>query len=160
MSLRIGHGIDAHRFGGDGVLMLGCVEVPGAVRLAGHSDGDAAAHALADALLGAAHLGTIGEHFPSGDERWRDVSGHDLLARVATLLADAGSAVISAQVVIVAETPRLAAHLAGMGRALAAALGVEAGTVSVSATTTDGMGMTGAGEGIACSAVALVDGGA
>lgn len=157
MTVRVGHGLDAHRLTDGRPLMLGCVNVPHERGLAGHSDGDVAAHALGDALLGAAGLGDLGRHFPSSDERWRDASGAALLAEVARLLADARWRIASAQVVIVAEAPRLSDHLAAMGAACAAALGVEARAVQVSATTTDGLGFAGRGEGIAASAVALVE---
>ncbi len=154
--MRIGHGIDAHRFALGRPLMLGGVEVPHDMGLEGHSDGDALAHALADAVLGAAGLGDLGRHFPSSDERWRGVSGTALLARVAELARQAGWVVESAQVVAVAQRPRLSAHTEAMQQAMAAALGVDATRIAVSATTTDGMGFTGRGEGLAASAVVLL----
>lgn len=157
MSLRIGHGLDLHRLVEGRPLMLGCVEVPGERGLAGHSDGDAAAHALADACLGAAGLGTMGDHFPSSDERWRGTPGREFLERVAALLAGAGARVSSAQVVVVCAAPRLAPHLGAMGEAMSAALGTPLGTVTLSATSGDGLGATGRGEGIAASAVALIE---
>ena len=159
MSLRIGHGLDAHRLVPGRRLMLGGVHVDHDLGLAGHSDGDALAHALGDAVLGAAGLGDIGRHFPSAEECWRDLAGVDLLAAVAEKLAAAGASLVSASAVVIAERPRLADHLDAMGAACAAALGAEPGAVRVSATTTDGMGLTGRGEGIAVSAVALVDDG-
>lgn len=157
MSLRIGHGVDAHRLAEGRPLMLGGVEVPHGRGLLGHSDGDVACHALASALLGAAGLGTLGERFPSSDERWRDIAGADLLGAVGVMLADRRATVLSAQVVVIAEEPRLQPHLSEMARLMARALGLPAGTVAVSATTTDGLGATGRGEGIAASAVALLD---
>ena len=159
MSLRIGHGIDSHRFGPAGPLMLGCVAVPWEQGLAGHSDGDAAAHALCDACLGAVGLGTMGDHFPSSDERWRGVAGREFLERVAGLLDAAGARVVSAQVALICAAPRLAPHLRAMGDAMSAALGRPAGTVAVSATSGDGFGAAGRGEGILASAVALVEAG-
>ena len=156
MSLRIGHGVDAHHLVEGRPLMLGCVAIAHPHGLAGHSDGDVAAHALCDALLTAAGLGDMGAQFPSSDERWRGVSGARLLGEVASLLAAAGARVESAHVVVIAEAPRLAPHLAAMTDACATALGTAAGTVTVSATSTDGMGFAGRGEGIAASAVALV----
>ena len=160
MTLRIGHGIDAHRLVEGRPLMLGCVRVEHESGLAGHSDGDVAVHALCNALLGAAGLGDMGSRFPSSDERWRDAGGERFLGEVAGLLAAAGATVQSAQVVIVAQAPRLAPHLSAMAAACAGALGVAGGVVTVSVTSTDAMGFAGRGEGIACSAVALVDTGA
>ena len=159
-ALRIGHGVDAHRLVEGRPLMLGCVRVEHGSGLHGHSDGDAAVHALCDALLGAAGLGDMGSRFPSSDGRWRDAAGERFLREVGALLAAAGAEVRSAQVVIVAEAPRLAPHLSAMAAACAAALGVPPGTITVSVTSTDAMGFTGRGEGIAASAVALVDTGA
>jgi 2-C-methyl-D-erythritol 2,4-cyclodiphosphate synthase len=157
VSLRIGHGVDAHRLVGGRPLLLGCIQVAHDRGLAGHSDGDVVVHALCDALLGAAGLGDMGRHFPSIDERWRGTSGGAFLEAVAALLAAEGLRLVSAQVVMIAEEPRLADHLEAMGAACAAALGAERGTIQVSATSSDGMGFTGRGEGIAASAVALLD---
>lgn len=157
MSLRIGHGLDAHRLAQGRPLRLGCVDIPWERGLAGHSDGDVAVHALIDALLGAAGLGTIGDRFPSGDERWRDASGAELLRDVGVLLTGSGMRVRSAQVVVVCERPRLAPYLGVMEQGIAAALGAGSGVVTVGATSTDGLGMTGRGEGIAASAVVLLE---
>jgi 2-C-methyl-D-erythritol 2,4-cyclodiphosphate synthase len=157
VSLRIGHGIDSHCLAAGRPLMLGCIAVDHDRGLAGHSDGDVAAHALASAVLNGANLGTLGEHFPSADERWRDISGSALLGAVAALLGSRGARLTSAAVVIVAEAPRVQAHLPAMAAALAAALDVPEGVVSVSATSTDGLGATGRGEGIAASAVVLIE---
>ena len=157
MSLRIGHGVDSHRLAPGRPLRLGCIAIEHDRGLAGHSDGDVAAHALASALLAAAAAGTLGEHFPSGDERWRDATGATLLAAVAATLRERGAAVTSASVVIVAEAPRLQPHLTAMAAAMAAALGVDADRITVGATSSDGLGAAGRGEGIAASAVALVD---
>ncbi|HXA28990.1 MAG TPA: 2-C-methyl-D-erythritol 2,4-cyclodiphosphate synthase [Candidatus Angelobacter sp.] len=155
-TLRVGHGIDAHRLVPGRPLLLGGVEVPHDHGLEGHSDGDVATHALADAVLGAAGEGDLGRHFPSGDERWRGVSSLVLLQHAAELARRKGLVVDSAQVVVICERPRLAPHVEAMQQALAGALGVEPAQVAVSATTTDGMGMTGRGEGIAASAVVLL----
>jgi 2-C-methyl-D-erythritol 2,4-cyclodiphosphate synthase len=155
-ALRIGHGVDAHRLVPGRPLVLGGVEIPHERGLEGHSDGDAATHALADAVLGAAGAGDLGRHFPSSDERWRGVSSLTLLGHAAELARAAGWVVESAQVVVICERPRLAPHIAAMQRALGNALGVEPEQVAVSATTTDGMVMTGRGEGIAASAVVLL----
>jgi 2-C-methyl-D-erythritol 2,4-cyclodiphosphate synthase len=154
--MRIGHGIDAHRFQAGRPLMLGGVRVPHPSGLHGHSDGDAVSHALCDAVLGAAGLGDLGRHFPSSDERWRGAAGVDLLRHVADLAREAGFEVASAHVVAVAEAPRLSPHTAAMADVLAGALGVAAGRVAVTPTSSDGMGFTGRGEGIAASAVVLL----
>ena len=156
MNLRIGHGVDAHRLVAGRPLMLGGIEVPFDRGLEGHSDGDAAAHALADAVLGGAGLGDLGSHFPSGEERWLGVAGLELLRQAADRARQAGWEVASAQVVVLAEQPRLAGHTAAMATAMAGALGIAAERLGVSATTTDGMGMIGRMEGIAASAVVLL----
>lgn len=157
MTLRIGHGVDVHRLCAGRPLYLGTVEIAHDRGLEGHSDGDVAAHALCDALLGAAGLGTMGEHFPSSDGRWAGTSGRDFLRAVGALLAGAGATIISSQVVILAEEPTLAPHLTEMGLRMGGALGAEYGVVRVGATSTDGLGATGRGEGIAASAVALIE---
>jgi 2-C-methyl-D-erythritol 2,4-cyclodiphosphate synthase len=157
MTLRIGHGLDAHRLAPGRPLMLGCVQVPAAEGLAGHSDGDAAAHALADACLGAAGLGTMGEHFPSTDERWRGVSGREFLGLVAGKLAAVQARLLSAEVAVICARPRLAPLFSAMGEAMSEALGTPSGTVVVSATSGDGLGAAGRGEGILASAVALLE---
>jgi 2-C-methyl-D-erythritol 2,4-cyclodiphosphate synthase len=153
---RIGHGIDAHRLVEGRPLFLGGVRIDHDRGLEGHSDGDVAAHALADAVLGAAGLGDLGRHFPSDDERWKDARGVDLLSTAASLARARGLVVFSCQVVIIAERPRLAAHTPEMSVHLARALGIDAVRVAVSATSTDGLGLIGRGEGIAASAVALL----
>ncbi len=157
MTVRIGHGIDAHRLAGGRPLMLGGVHVPHDRGLAGHSDGDAVVHALCDALLGAAGLGDMGRHFPSSDTIWRDMPGVEFLRAVATMLRERGLRVLSIQVVVVAEEPRLADHLEAMAVACSSSLGIDRALLQVTATSTDGMGFTGRGEGIATSAVALLD---
>ena len=157
MTLRIGHGLDAHRLAPGRPLLLGCVAVPSDQGLVGHSDGDVVAHALADACLGAAGLGTMGDHFPSNDERWRGVGGREFLELVAAKLAEAGARVVSAQVAVVCARPRLAPFFAAMGEAMSEALATPRGTVVVSATSGDGLGDTGRGEGILASAVALLE---
>jgi 2-C-methyl-D-erythritol 2,4-cyclodiphosphate synthase len=137
--------------------MLGCVPVPSDQGLVGHSDGDVVAHALADACLGAAGLGTMGDHFPSSDECWRGVGGREFLESVAAKLAEAHARVVSAQVVVVCARPRLAPFFAAMGEAMSEALGVPGGTVVVGATSGDGLGFAGRGEGIVASAVGLLE---
>ncbi len=158
MSLRIGHGVDAHRLVAERPLMLGCVRIPHDRGLAGHSDGDVVVHALCDALLGAAGQGDMGRHFPSAEERWRDTAGSEFLQAVAALLSATGARLLSAHVVVVAEQPRLAAHLEAMMDACAGALEVDGALLRITATSSDGLGFTGRGEGIAASAVVLLDG--
>ncbi|HXF51688.1 MAG TPA: 2-C-methyl-D-erythritol 2,4-cyclodiphosphate synthase [Dehalococcoidia bacterium] len=155
--MRTGIGFDAHRFDEQRPLVLGGVVIEGAPGLAGHSDGDALTHAVIDALLGAATLGDIGTHFPSDDERWRGARSVDLLAGVAGLLQARGHAIGNVDATVIAERPRLAGHIDRMRGALAAAMGIDAARVSVKATTTDGLGFTGRGEGIAALAVALIE---
>jgi 2-C-methyl-D-erythritol 2,4-cyclodiphosphate synthase len=154
--LRVGIGVDAHAFAEGVPLVLGGVEIDSPRGLAGHSDGDVLAHALTDALLGAAGLEDIGALFPSSDERWRGASSLDLLARAYADVRDAGFELVNADVVLVGEEPRLAPHRDEMRRRLAGALGVEPSLVAVRATTTDGLGFTGRREGLAAQAAALL----
>ena len=154
--LRVGTGLDVHAFA-DGVpLWLGGIEIPHPRGLAGHSDGDAATHAVIDALLGAAGRGDIGEWFPSVEERWRGARGVDLLARVWGALAADGWRLENVDVTIVASEPRLAPYRSTMRRALAAALGCREEAVSLKATTTDGLGALGRAEGVLAVAAALL----
>jgi 2-C-methyl-D-erythritol 2,4-cyclodiphosphate synthase len=153
--VRVGIGVDAHALA-DGVpLVLGGVEVDHPRGLAGHSDGDVLAHALIDALLGAAGLGDIGSLFPSGDERYRGASSLDLLRDAYARVREAGFRLVNADCVLVGEEPRIGPHREEMRRRLAAAVGE--GEVNVRATTTDGLGFTGRGEGLAAHAVALLE---
>ena len=154
---RVGQGYDVHPFEEGRKLVLGGVTFEGETGLAGHSDGDVAAHAVTDALLGAAALGDIGGHFPSTDARWRGADSIDLLRQVAKLVAAAGFRMGNVDLTVVAERPRIAPRVTEMRQRLAAALGVDTARVSVKATTTDGLGFTGRGEGIAALAVALLD---
>ncbi len=154
--LRVGIGVDAHAFSEDARLVLGGVDLPGEAGLAGHSDGDVIAHALVDALLGAAGLGDIGAFFPSGDPRWEGVSSLLLLERAYEAVREAGFELVNADCVLVGERPRIADLRREMEERLAGALGVEPGRLAVRATTTDGLGFTGRGEGLAAHAVALL----
>jgi len=155
--LRIGLGVDAHALE-DGVrLVLGGVELEHPRGLAGHSDGDVIAHALTDALLGAAGLGDLGALFPSDDERWHGADSLDLLRGAYAQVREAGYTLVNADCVLIGEAPRIAPHREEMRRRLAAALGVEAERVNVRATTTDRLGFTGRGEGLAAQAVALLE---
>ena len=154
--LRVGIGVDAHALA-DGVpLVLGGVEFPGERGLAGHSDGDVLAHALLDALLGAAGLGDIGSLFPSGDAEWEGASSLELLRLAYEDVRAAGFALVNADCVLVGERPRIAEHRGEMRAALAGALDVDPALVNVRATTTDELGFTGRGEGLAAHAVALL----
>lgn len=154
--MRVGTGYDSHRFDARRKLMLGGVEIPGAPGLAGHSDGDAVAHAVTDALLGAAALGDIGSHFPPGDPRWRDADSIDLLARVVAVLRRRGLRVINVDVTVICESPRIGPHSARMRARIGEVLRVGPDAVSIKGKTNEGMGWIGAGEGIAVHAVALV----
>jgi 2-C-methyl-D-erythritol 2,4-cyclodiphosphate synthase len=154
--LRIGLGVDAHAFG-DGVpLVLGGVAIDHPRGLVGHSDGDVVAHALTDALLGAAGLADIGALFPSDDERYRDADSLVLLADAYRQVTDAGWALASADCMLIGQEPRIGPHREAMRDRLAGALGVGRERVNVRATTTDGLGFTGRREGLAAQAVALL----
>ena len=156
MELRVGIGVDAHALE-DGVpLVLGGVAIEHPRGLAGHSDGDVIAHALIDALLGAANLGDIGSLFPSADEQYRGASSLDLLWEAYREVREAGWELVNGDCVLVGEEPRIGELRDEMGERLAGALGVEQGLVTVRATTTDGLGYTGRREGLAAHAVALI----
>jgi len=155
--LRVGIGIDAHAFAAGIPLVLGGVTVDYPRGLAGHSDGDVVAHALIDALLGAADLGDIGSVFPSEDEQYRGASSLDLLWEAYREVRDAGFELVNADCVVVGEEPRIGPIRDEMCERLAATLGVERGRITVRATTTDGLGFTGRGEGLAAQAVALLE---
>jgi 2-C-methyl-D-erythritol 2,4-cyclodiphosphate synthase len=154
--LRVGIGLDAHAFSEDAALVLGGVDFPGERGLAGHSDGDVVAHALIDAILGAAGLGDIGELFPSGDPQWLDASSIRLLQRAYEVVRGAGWELVNADCVLVGEEPRIAPVRDSVRARLAGAMGVEIDRVTVRATTTDELGFTGRGEGLAAQAVALL----
>jgi 2-C-methyl-D-erythritol 2,4-cyclodiphosphate synthase len=156
-ALRIGLGYDAHALVEGIPLVLGGVHIDHKAGLAGHSDGDVVTHALIDALLGAADLGDIGTFFPSDDERYRGASSLDLLWKAYREVRDAGWRLVNADCVLVGQEPRIAPFREEMAERLAAALHVESGLVSVRATTTDGLGFTGRGEGLAAQAVVLLE---
>jgi 2-C-methyl-D-erythritol 2,4-cyclodiphosphate synthase len=160
MELRVGMGIDAHAFGEELGLVLGGVEFPSERGLVGHSDGDVVAHALIDAVLGAAGLGDIGELFPSGDPQWRDASSIRLLQRAYEVVKGAGYELVNADCVLVGEEPRIAPVREQMRTRLAGAMGVAPDQIAVRATTTDRLGFTGRGEGLAAQAVTLLRHGA
>jgi 2-C-methyl-D-erythritol 2,4-cyclodiphosphate synthase len=152
---RVGIGVDAHALEHGVPLVIGGVELDHPRGLAGHSDGDVLAHALIDALLGAAGLGDIGSLFPSGEERFRGVSSLVLLTEAYAQVCDAGWRLVNADCVLIGEEPRIAAHREEMRRRLGDAVGE--GEVNVRATTTDHLGFTGRGEGLAAQAVALLE---
>jgi len=154
--MRIGFGYDVHALAPGAPLVLGGVRIPHEAGLQGHSDADVVVHALCDAMLGAAGLGDIGQHFPSSDGRWRGVASLHFLRAVARLLAESGHELGNADVTIVAQRPRLGPYLPQMTAALAAAANAEPGRLSVKATTTDGLGFAGTEKGIAAYAVCLV----
>ena len=154
--MRVGFGFDAHSFDEGRPLLLGGIEIPGSPGLAGHSDADVLSHAVADALLGAAGLGDLGDRFPH-EERWKDASSLEILSEVSALLRDRGASVVNVDATVIAEQPRLGPHREQMIEKIAHALGIERGLVSVKATTTDEMGFTGRREGMAAFAVALVE---
>ena len=157
--MRVGNGYDIHRFreNGGGPLRLGGVDVPGAPRLEGHSDGDALIHAVIDALLGAAGEGDIGQHFPPGEPATAGIDSRELLRRVVRIVHARGFRVHNIDTTVVAERPRLELHIAAMREAIASTAGIEPGAVNVKATTNEGLDAVGAGEAIAAFAVALLD---
>lgn len=156
MDFRIGIGIDFHRFDPGRKLMLGGVEIPGEPGLAGHSDADVILHAICDALLGAAALGDIGKHFPPCDPQYRNISSLLLLSRVRELLGQKGYVPVQVDVAVVAEKPRLLPHIPAMCARIAETLDLPVENVSIKATTPEGMGALGRGEGIGVWAVALI----
>lgn len=155
--MRIGHGFDAHRFAAGERLVLGGVDIPHDKGLAAHSDGDVVVHALCDALIGAAGRGDIGKHFPDDDPRYENIDSRILLRSVIATLGEDGLKVGNADLTIVAEEPRLAAHVRQMRDNIAADLGIDPARVNVKATSTEKMGYVGRGEGIAAHAVVLLE---
>jgi 2-C-methyl-D-erythritol 2,4-cyclodiphosphate synthase len=154
--MRVGFGTDAHRFGGPGRTLLGGVVVDERRGVEATSDGDVLAHAVADALLGAAALGDLGALFPSGDPRWRGADSMSLLAEAAARARDAGYRVSSLDATVLAEKVRVAPHREAIRRRLAEVLGLEVDRVSVKATSTDGLGFLGRDEGLAAVAVVVL----
>jgi len=155
--MRIGHGYDSHRFAEGRRLVLAGVEIPAERGLAGHSDADAVAHAVTDALLGAAGLGDIGRHFPPSDPAYRDADSMLLLDQVVRLLEQENFQVVNVDVTVVAEAPKIGPHAQAMRERLAGVLGIAPSHVSLKGKTNEGMGWIGRGEGIAAFAVALLD---
>ncbi len=155
--MRIGNGYDSHRFAKGRRLVLGGVEIPHDRGLTGHSDADAVAHAVTDALLGAAGLGDIGRHFPPSDPQWKDADSMQLLARVVRLLEGHNYQTVNVDVTVVAEAPKIGPHADAMRERLASVLGISPAHVSVKGKTNEGLGWIGRAEGIAVFAVALID---
>jgi 2-C-methyl-D-erythritol 2,4-cyclodiphosphate synthase len=158
MSVRSGIGYDSHRLVAGRPLVLGGVELASELGLAGHSDADVLTHAVIDALLGAAALGDIGMHFPDSDERYRDADSIELLRAAVAAVRAAGYAIVNVDVTAVLETPRLGGAREQMRAALADALGVDLAAVNVKATSGEGIGFVGRGEGVAALAIATLDG--
>ena len=155
--MRIGHGYDVHRLVSGRKLILCGVEIPWERGLDGHSDADVAVHALMDALLGAAAMGDIGRLFPDNDPKYKGISSMLLLEEVMERLLTAGFTVGNADLTIIAQRPKLKDYIPQMRENLAAALGIDPARMNVKATTEEGLGFTGSGEGIACHAVCLLD---
>jgi 2-C-methyl-D-erythritol 2,4-cyclodiphosphate synthase len=156
MSLRIGHGFDAHRLAEGRPFVLGGVRIPYERGPLGHSDADVLAHALCDAVLGACALGDLGEHFPDSDARWKDADSMRLLEACIAMARERGYEPSNVDVTVVVQAPKLAPHIAAIRVRVAAALRIEIGAVSVKAKTSEGMGYTGDGTGIAAYAVAAL----
>ena len=154
--MRVGLGYDAHRLVAGRPLILGGVEIPYGQGLLGHSDADVLTHAIGDALLGAVGAGDLGTHFPDKDPAYKDISSLILLARIMAVVRDRGFAPVNVDATIVAEQPRLAPHIPAMQAKLAPLLGLTPADLNIKATTTEHMGFTGRGEGLAAYAVVLV----
>ena len=154
--MRIGQGFDAHRFSEDGRLVLGGVEIPFDKGMEAHSDGDVVIHALCDAILGALALGDIGQHFPDSNETYKGIDSRILLRQVVELMQQQQFRIQNVDITIIAQVPKLAPHLPAMREVLAADLETPVNNVSLKATTTEYMGFTGRGEGIASLAVVLL----
>jgi 2-C-methyl-D-erythritol 2,4-cyclodiphosphate synthase len=155
--MRVGIGYDSHRFVDGRPLVLGGQRIPHAQGLAGHSDADAVAHAVTDALLGAVAAGSIGDFFPDSDPQWKDADSMALLRQVVTLVQQRGFVPRQADITVICEAPRLSAHAASIARAVAGSLGLEPGSVGLKAKSNEGMGFIGRGEGLAVMAVVTVE---
>ncbi len=156
MTIRTGIGYDVHRFADGRPLVLGGVTIPAQRGLLGHSDADVLLHAVADAILGAAALGDIGQHFPPTDPAWAGADSRDLLRRVQTLLTAAGYRIVNVDATIIAEAPKVMPYASAMRTCIAGCLGIASTAVSVKATTNEGMGFVGREEGIAALAIATI----
>jgi 2-C-methyl-D-erythritol 2,4-cyclodiphosphate synthase len=156
MTMRIGHGFDVHAFGAGDHVMLGGVRVAFDHGVVAHSDGDVVLHALCDAMLGAAALGDIGRHFPPSDPQWKAADSRTFVRHCNALLRERGWCVGNADITVVCERPKISPHADAMRALVAGDLGIDIGAVSIKATTTEGLGCTGRGEGIAAHAVCLI----
>jgi 2-C-methyl-D-erythritol 2,4-cyclodiphosphate synthase len=156
MSFRVGIGFDSHPFALSGELKLGGVVIPHGVGLEGHSDGDALLHAITDAILGAAGHGSIGEHFPPTDPQWKGADSMKFLERAQDLARDRGFVIGNVDGVVIAEAPKIAPHAAKIRERIAEVLGIDVDSVSVRGTSTNHLGFTGRGEGLAAVAVVLL----
>ena len=156
-NFRIGHGYDVHRLVEDRPLILGGVEIPHSVGCLGHSDADVLLHAVMDALLGAVALGDIGRHFPDTDEAYRGASSINLLTMVVEMLKEKGARVVNIDATLILQRPKVAPFISKMAENIAFAVGIPTDCVNVKATTEEGLGFTGSGEGVSAHAVALVE---
>lgn len=154
--IRIGHGFDVHKFGGEGPVIIGGVSIPYEQGLIAHSDGDVALHALCDALLGAIAAGDIGRHFPDTDDEWKGADSRELLKDVYRRVKEQGYVIGNVDITIMAQAPKMAPHINSMCQAIAQDLETSISNVNVKATTTERLGFTGRKEGIACEAVVLI----
>ena len=155
--MRIGQGFDVHALVPGRKLVIGGVHIPYHLGLEGHSDADVLLHAVTDALLGAAGLGDIGRHFPDSDPRFKDADSRQLLREADRLIREAGYHTVNIDATVIARAPRMAPHVAAMAANIAADIGIEAGCVNIKAKTTESLGFTGRGEGIAAQAIALIE---
>ncbi|MGD2123504.1 MAG: 2-C-methyl-D-erythritol 2,4-cyclodiphosphate synthase [Gemmatimonadota bacterium] len=154
--MRVGVGYDSHSFDASRPLILGGVEIPGSPGLSGHSDGDAVAHAVIDALLGAAAAGDVGGHFPPGEAEWKDADSMELLLRAKEILDERGFEPVNVDVVVITEAPKIGPRSGAMRERLSEVLGIPMGALSVKGKSNEGMGWIGAGEGLAVHAVAMI----
>ncbi|MEZ8106334.1 2-C-methyl-D-erythritol 2,4-cyclodiphosphate synthase [Vibrio cortegadensis] len=154
--IRIGHGFDVHKFGGEGPVIIGGVSIPYEQGLIAHSDGDVALHALSDALLGAIAAGDIGRHFPDTDDKWKGANSRELLKDVYRRVKEYGYVLGNADITIIAQAPKMAPYIESMCQAIAEDLQTELQNINVKATTTERLGFTGRKEGIACEAVVVI----
>jgi 2-C-methyl-D-erythritol 2,4-cyclodiphosphate synthase len=155
--MRVGQGFDVHRLVAGRKLVIGGVEIAHDKGLLGHSDADVLLHAICDALLGAAALGDIGKHFPDSDAKYKGIDSRELLRHVATLLKDRGRRIVNVDATIIAEAPRMAPHIPSMVANIADDLAIEPHYINVKATTTEQLGFSGRGEGIAAQAICLIE---
>jgi 2-C-methyl-D-erythritol 2,4-cyclodiphosphate synthase len=155
--IRVGSGFDAHRFSDGRKLMIGGVEIPHSKGLRGHSDADVLLHALADALLGAAGFDDIGAHFPDSDKKWKDASSAVFIREITKMLKKKRWKVVNADLTIISEAPKIGPHRSSIKKSVSELLGVAPEAINIKATSTDQMGATGRGEGIAAQAVVLIE---